>query len=85
MTTPRPLGVRRANVVEEQIVKRLTSLPALLVKTGLILYKGRSSSGFAALAFARSAQPHCPRLRTRANPYRGLALSARATSQAGDR
>jgi hypothetical protein len=34
---------------------------------------------------ARSAQPHCPRQRTRANPRRGLALSARATSQIGDR
>ena len=38
------------------------------------------SSGFASLAFAHSAQPHCPRQRTRINPYRGLALSARATS-----
>ena len=29
---------------------------------------------------ARSAQPHCPRQRTRVYPGRGLALSARATS-----
>jgi hypothetical protein len=29
---------------------------------------------------ARSAQPHCPRQRTRVDPSRGLALLARATS-----
>ena len=34
---------------------------------------------------ARSAQPHCPRQRTRQILKRGLALSARATSHTGDR
>ena len=37
-------------------------------------------SGFAPLR--RGAHPHCPRQRTRIYPSRGLALSARATSQA---
>jgi hypothetical protein len=61
------------------INQHLTSLPAL----------GPCSPGGPRVSLrshgARSAQPHCPRQRTRVNPVRGLALSARATSQAGDR
>ena len=79
MPTPRPLGVRRANNCEEQFVKHVTSLPALVA---LILVAPRVSLRSHS---ARSAQPHCPRQRTRGYPSRGLALSARATSQAGDR
>ena len=58
-----------------QFAQHITSLPTLLVRTGLVLYKVRCSSGFASLAFARSAQPHCPRQRTRLDPSCGLAIS----------
>ena len=73
MATPRPPGVRCADVNEEQFVLAHNSLPKLAVYS----YGG---SGFASLACAHSAQPNCPRQRTRINPCRGLALSARATS-----
>ena len=78
MTTPRPPGVRRA------LVKKANrTAPNRPVRARRFLSLG--SSGFASLAFAHSAQPHCPRQRTRIYPSRGLALSARATSQTGDR
>ena len=58
----------------EQHATTPNNLPTLLVLTGLILGKGRGSSGFASLAYAHSAHPHCPRQRTRYILKRGGSL-----------
>jgi hypothetical protein len=78
--TPRPPGVRRGKVNENgKPVQRLTACP----RKGLeILWAFRFRYARIALA---PLQPHCPRQRARVYPNRVLALSARATSQAGDR
>lgn len=63
MPTPRPPGVRRANVFEEQFVLHVTS--AVHARR----LNPKSSSGFAPLAFAHSASATLP---SPANPRKSL-------------
>ena len=72
---PRPLGVRHKG---EKV--KFGPNPSPNKPTHAPRFESCGSSGFATLAFAHSAQPYCPRQRTRVYPGRGLALSARATS-----
>jgi len=79
MSAPRPPGVRCAFFGIERLVLQLTACPRKGLK---IPWAFRFRYARISLA---PLQPHCPRQRNRKNPKRGLALSARATSQAGDR